>query len=284
MGPCGQPPAKGRQTLAALLLLVSSGTGCGPAFEVVSGEGNGPADADPPTMEGSAQPDSSARRDVGGSSDSNIAESSSDAAPRDALLLDAPVVHPDSGGNVDAARDAAPDVGGPCGPALCPPVLFECVPLGTGSGGGLTLSSLFSVAWRFQVPAGRTLTTTQAGLFYRPAATTGTLFAAIVPLASASTNPKAPLMPTDVLISGVVGPFNGIMPQIVTVPLSVKLVPGWYAVVFGTDQLGATGANGSAEKMNKAMMCSNGQYPMSLRPTGEVIVQSADPYLFVQTM
>src|SRR5262249_47616993 len=123
--------------------------------------------------------------------------------------------------------------------------------------------------------------TTQVGMFYRPTSATGTVFGAIVALAGPSANPKTTLVATDVLGSAVSGAFMGTMPQIVNLPLSAKLVPGWYAVVFGTNQLGASGADGSIERMGKAMICDNMQHPMSLRQTGEVILQAADPYVYV---
>jgi hypothetical protein len=258
--------------------------GCGEPFESASSQDDASSDTTFPVQDSSAERDGSGV-DVGTASDARdgiaAADSGADVAPSETGNVDARV---DGGGVVDAGRDALPDVGN-CDPIQCAPVHFECVSLVGSSGGGLVMSTSFSVAWRFQVPLGRPLTSTQAGLFYRPITTTGTLFAAIVALASATTNPKTTLLPADVLVSAVSAPIAadaGLMPRIVAIPLSAVLAPGWYAVVFGTDQLGAAGAYGSIEKMNTAMMCENGQLPMSLKPqTGEVIAQSADPYLFV---
>jgi len=258
--------------------------GCGEPFESASPLGDASSDATFTVQDASDDRDGSGAdvpRDSDAMDGTAVAESGADVAPRETGHVDAPV---DVGGLVDAGRDALPDVGN-CDPIQCPSVHFECVALLGSSGGGLTLSTTFSVAWRFQVPPGRTLTSIQAGLFYRPTTTGGTLFAAIVALASATTNPKTTLTPADVLVSAVSAPVaadGGLLPRIVAMPISAVLAPGWYAVVFGTDQLGAAGAYGSIEKMNTATMCLNGQLPMSLKPqTGEVIAQAADPYLFV---
>jgi hypothetical protein len=182
-------------------------------------------------------------------------------------------------------RDTGVDVGvgsdAGCDPVVCRLRHIECVPMSGTTGSGLTLTSLFAVAWRFQVPSGPALITTQAGILYRPTVTTGSLFAAIVQLSGPDASPKTTLTPSDVLVSAISSSWSGTNPQIVAFPLSAKLAPGWYAVVFGTDQLGASNAQGSIEKMGKAMMCENGQHPMSLRQTGEVIMQAADPYIFV---
>jgi hypothetical protein len=186
---------------------------------------------------------------------------------------------------MDAGRDAAPDVG-VCGVTACPPILFECATFVDGNFGGLVISNLFSVAWRFQVPAGRTLTTTKVGIAYRPTTASGTLFAALVALTGPTANPKNTLLPSDVLGSAIyaVPMDGGINPRVISVPLSVALPPGWYAIVFGTDQLGAMGAQGSIVRTSDAMnaKCTNGQNPISLRQTGEVIAQASDPYIFVE--
>ena len=273
------------------MLVVASVMGCGAAFEAAPQGSDASAVTPIPLPEAGTLPESSTA-DVASSSDWYVGITPDVVAQRESGLVDSPVVvlgdsasvvdakgPVDSGALIDAGRA---DVGGGCDPNECPPVVFECVPLGPASGPGLTLSSVFSVAWRFQVPDGRTLTATQAGLFSRPTAVTGTLFAAIVALPNATANPPTTLVPNNVLGSGLAGPFSSLSPQIITVPLSVKLVPGWYAVVFGTDQLGAAGASGSVERMSKSMMCGNGQYPMSLRSTGEVILQAADPYISVR--
>jgi hypothetical protein len=272
----------------AIIAMVA--TGCGSPFSAASPEEDAAPIIHDVFPDGSVEPETSAV-DVGSANDDvNFPpEDSSVVGPKESGPADAPNMHMEASGVIDAgradaARDATADAGNGCGAAQCPPVLFECVPLTGPSNSGLSLTNLFSVAWRFQVPPGRTLTAVEVGIDYRPTITTGTLFGAIVPLASASANPKTTLTPADVLASGIVGGFNGLMPQIVKVPLSVKLPPGWYAVVFGTDQLGAAAAQGSIEKMGKVMMCNNGQNPMSLRSTGEVIVQAADPYIFVSTM
>jgi hypothetical protein len=273
----------------AVGIVVLNMIGCGAPFEATAMEGD--AASTPVGMPESSQEPESPVLDATSTPDVNatIPPESSVVEPKESGPSDAPTVHMEAGGvidagRMDAARDAPADTGGGCGPTACPPVLFECVPLTAPTGSGLTLSNLFSVGWRFQVPPGRTLTATEVGIEYRPTISTGTLFGAIVPLASGTANPKNTLTPADVLASGIVGPFNGLMPQVVSVPLMVKLPPGWYAVVFGTDQLGASGAQGSIEKMGKVMMCSNGQTPFSLRQTGEFIPQGADPYIFVKAM
>jgi hypothetical protein len=189
----------------------------------------------------------------------------------------------------DAGRDAsdsgfdapidAPDA--TCTPTTCPPVKFECLPEAPATGGGLSLSTIFYVAWRFQVPAGRTLVTSQIGALIRPTTTTGTLFATIMPLAGPTATLKPALTASDVLGSGIIS-LNavGTEPRVFSVPLVVTLPPGWYAVAFGTNMLGASGADASIVTLSDSG-CNNGQFLLTVRYTGENISQAAGGHLYV---
>ena len=137
------------------------------------------------------------------------------------------------------------------------------------------------MAWRFQVPAGRTLVTSEIGALIRPTQTTGTLFATIMPLASPTTTLKAALTSSDVLESAIIS-LNGvgIQPRVFSAPLAVTLAPGWYAVAFGTNMLGASGADASIVSLSDNG-CNNGQFLLSVRNTGENIPQGSGGHLYV---
>src|SRR3954468_5797476 len=164
MGCRGQTSNLARWALVPSMLVVSSVTGCGAAFEAASQGGDASTVTPLPLPEAGALPESSTA-DVASSSDRYVGITPDVVAPRESGPVDSPVfVHEDSASVVDAKGPAdsgalvdagRPDVGGGCDPNQCPPVVFECVALGPAPGSGLTLSSMFSVAWRFQVPDGR---------------------------------------------------------------------------------------------------------------------------------
>jgi len=182
----------------------------------------------------------------------------------------------DSGLDAADAQDSST-----CAPTTCPPLKFECVPEAAATGSGLSMSSIFYVAWRFQVPAGRTLVSSEIGALIRPTVASGNLFATIIPLASPTTTLKPALTESDVLGSGIIS-LNGVgvQPRVFSVPLSVTLAPGWYAVAFGTNMLGASGADASIEGLTDNG-CNNGQFLLSVRYTGENIAQSSGGHLYV---
>ena len=102
----------------------------------------------------SAAPDSSDPRDASGPSPDAADTSVATDAGRDAndAGRDANDAGRDGGADASDARD-----GGVCSPVDCPRVKFECVPEAAPTGGGLVIDTVFYVAYRFEVPAGRTL-------------------------------------------------------------------------------------------------------------------------------
>ncbi len=115
--------------------------------------------------------------------------------------------------------------------------------LGTPSSGGASLSTSFWPGWRFEVDS----TSYPNGLNLVEVGFNGTtnnyeFFAAIVELASSSDQPDSYDLTTgDVLLTKVFTPGTVSAPIDITVPLSLNLSPGWYAVVFGTHELYAMG-------------------------------------------
>ena len=225
----------------------------------------------------SAAPDADARDAQGPPPDSPATLDASDAGPEAS----------DAGRDAsDAGRDSGPDAadardGGICSPVNCPPVKFECVPEAAATGGGLVVDTVFYVAFRFQVPAGRTLVSSEVGALIRPVTATGSMFAALIAMSGPTATLKAGLTPTDVVASAVINlAGGGIDPRVVSAPLTATLVPGWYALAFGTDKLGAAGAYASIVTLS-TNGCTNGQHLISVRQTGENIAQSSAGYMYV---
>lgn len=211
--------------------------------------------------------------------------------PPDAAT-DAPIPPPDSTNTdvipdrVDAAADAVADVvtvdSPTCDPTTCPPVTLQCLPNSAATGSGLSISSYFYVAWRFQAPTGRTLTTSEVGALMWLSVPGGTIFAAIIPMSGPTMTLKATLTASDVLGSAIIplDPMNAAA-RVYSANLSVTLTPGaWYAVAFGTAQLGASGADANIVNLNPNG-CENGEPLLSVRVTGENISQAAGGYLYV---
>lgn len=91
------------------------------------------------------------------------------------------------------------------------------------------------IGWRFQVAENVTAHT----LGFVTKGSSGTGFATLVQLTSSDDLPDAvDLSGSDLIIDPVVFSFPA-SEQEVRVPVSVSLVPGWYAVVFGTGAFGA---------------------------------------------
>jgi hypothetical protein len=117
--------------------------------------------------------------------------------------------------------------------------LFESATLGgpiiDGQAGGTELSQQL-LGVRFQL--GSTVQVQSVGgdiLGF-----SGTLFAAIVPLSSLSAFPTGASGSLDALAAtAFTPPFPG---EDINIPLSVTLTPGVYALIFGSDQFGASGS------------------------------------------
>jgi hypothetical protein len=270
--------------LVSLAALVSACSG--DVFEAASSSDGGP-DGPPRSDTGtpdvikteagrdSSAPDSSDPRDapppppdvVDGTSDSGDVRDASDAGR-------------DTGADASDARD------GGCNPVDCPTVKFECVPQAAATGGGLVVDTTFYVAYRFQVPAGRTLTSSEVGALIRPVADAGSLFAALIAMPTPTTTLKAALTPSDVVASRVItvagggGDAGAFAPRVVSTLISATLAPGWYALAIGTNALGASGANLSIVSLS-SNGCTNGQHLVSVRQTGENILQSSAGYMYV---
>lgn len=125
------------------------------------------------------------------------------------------------------------------------PFHFETATLAnTGSGGGYTLAASQFLGARFEVSSG--VTTNQAGGHFSGS---GEIFGAIVRLTGPTDFPDS----TDLSTPDVVGstlitlghPSNEF-----SAPLAAALTPGWYALVFGSGTLGATGSGSAAFNNN----------------------------------
>ena len=262
----------------------------GDVFEATSGSDGGPSDGPVRIETGtedvikneaskdSAAPDSSDPRDAPGPLPDAADTSVATDAGRDAndAGRDASDAGRDGGADASDARD-----GGGCSPVDCPTVKLECVPQAAPTGGGLVIDTVFYVAFRFQVPAGRTLLSSQVGALIRPVNDAGSIFAALIAVPGPTASLKAALTPSDVLGSSVITVAGGgTNPKVVSAPLSATLAPGWYALAFGTDMLGASGAHVSIVALTDNG-CTNGQHLVSVRETGENILQSSGGYLYV---
>ncbi|MHC4476376.1 MAG: GLUG motif-containing protein [Planctomycetota bacterium] len=126
-------------------------------------------------------------------------------------------------------------------PAVVPITIYESATLGpTGQFGGYELSASQFLGSRFYL-ATETEITAIGGHIAEDI--TGNLFGAILKLSSISDLPVgSPFVAWQVAASTV---FDGPLPSTdFRTPLSVTLPAGYYAVVFGSDELGASGGNG----------------------------------------
>lgn len=123
--------------------------------------------------------------------------------------------------------------------------IFESASLGSPSTinqGDVSGSQSFGV--RFEL--GSTMTTTEIGGHFKRVSTTGnqSIYGAVVALTSSTDFPNSTNMSTsDVLGSALLGPLTDPSSELVA-PLSLVLTPGWYALVFGSGNLGASGFGG----------------------------------------
>jgi hypothetical protein len=125
--------------------------------------------------------------------------------------------------------------------AIEPTIIYESATLGpTGQLVGYELSAAQFIGSRFYLSEPREITAIGGHLAEDIA---GNLFGAILGLSSISDLPTgSPFVAWQVKASTV---FDGPLPSTdFRVPLSVTLPAGFYAVVFGSDELGASGGNG----------------------------------------
>jgi len=118
-------------------------------------------------------------------------------------------------------------------------VIYESATIGPGAGGGAGIFNTQFIGSRFSIT--ETVEVTSIGGHMGGG---GTLFGAIVELPGGAGLPAgSPFTGGEVLASTV---FTFVFPnQDVSVPLSVILPPGDYALVFGTGLFGASGSGGN---------------------------------------
>ena len=120
------------------------------------------------------------------------------------------------------------------------PVVLESAPLGTtGRIGGTSITSNQHVGWRFQTT--QTLSVERVGghLLSIPSIP-GDIFAALISLPSIDSFPQGSPFTTEEVVATTTFRPNFPSDEILT-PLSALLPPGDYALVFGTNDFGATG-------------------------------------------
>jgi hypothetical protein len=233
-------------------------------------QGMDAADLDAPD---SARPDSG-RRDTDLNPDAALdastprdtgmdAPSAMDAARPDAAALDAPM------------RDA-PSPGSDAGPRG---TVIECAPVvPSGASAGLVFSRMFWPGFRFEVTT--STRATRLGLQIAPERA-GVVQAALVRLTGPSDGPDA----ADLSGADVVARADLAMPAsasalVLGVDVDIALTPGWYALVFGTSDVGGSlpsaGGRGCVSSPGSS-------FPFSIRQSdGTLILQGAEPHLFVE--
>jgi hypothetical protein len=225
--------------------------------------------------------DASPDEDAGARIDGSTRDASTmDASTADASVMDASAdaSTADASGADATTPDASPTDGAPT-------VAFMCVPAVSGNelNPGLVLSSMFWPGFRFEVPAGASVTTTAIGLNVQ-SSSAGTVFAALVRLTSMSDAPDAAdLTGSDVLATTTVALPGGASSVTATAPIGVTLTPGWYAAVFGTGAFGATIASASVHSNAGDRCMSPYGYPFSIRQSdGMLILQAVSPHFVVE--
>lgn len=119
-------------------------------------------------------------------------------------------------------------------------------PIGPAAGVAYALDPFQFFGARFQFSTPVTLASVR-GEFQHYAGSSGSYFAALVPLASMSALPTGtpgsgvPFNPGEILAYRTFSATMGPTPQIITIPFSINLSPGVYGVVFGTGLFGTSG-------------------------------------------
>lgn len=179
----------------------------------------------------------------------------------------------DADAGTDAAADSAADVGRT-------PLLIESAALGTPTGLGITISSLWWVGWRFEVPAPG-MVVTEVGL---NASTDddGSMFLALVALTGPTDTPdSADLTTGDRVALATFVPGTSSASRDVSTPLSAVLSAGWYAIVAGTGAHGAT--LGMGRVPDGHVMTSGADVAFSLNQSdGRLIPQAGDRRFFIR--
>jgi hypothetical protein len=204
--------------------------------------------------------DASAPRDAG-----MDAPSAMDAARPDAAVLDAPT----------PTRDA-PSAGSDTGPRG---TVIECAPIvPSGASAGLVFSRMFWPGFRFEVTA--STRARRVGLQIAPDRT-GVVQAALVRLTGPSDGPDvADLSGADVVARADLAMPASATALVLGVDVDVALTPGWYALVFGTTDVGGSLPSAGG----RGCISSPGSsFPFSIRQSdGVLILQGAEPHLFVE--
>ena len=242
-----------------------------------AGDESDAASADAPDMDApdAVRPDSG-RRDTDLNPDAALDAST----PRDAGM-DAPstmdAARPDAAG-LDAPtpmRDAA-STGSDTGPRG---TVIECAPVvPSGASAGLVFSRMFWPGFRFEVTA--STRATRLGLQIAPERA-GVVQAAIVRLTGPSDAPDvADLSGADVALRADLAMPASATALVLGVDVDVALTPGWYALVFGTTDVGGSLPSAGG----RGCISSPGSsFPFSIRQSdGMLILQGAEPHLFVE--
>ncbi len=119
-------------------------------------------------------------------------------------------------------------------------VVLESAQLGTiGRVGGTTITGVHYAGWRFQTSVALSVDQVGGHMLANPSSS-GDIFAALVRLSSITAFPLgSPFDSSEVVATTTFRP-NFPSEEILT-PLSAKLIPGSYALIFGSNLFGATG-------------------------------------------
>jgi hypothetical protein len=156
---------------------------------------------------------------------------------------------------------------------------------GQTSGGGLVVSSQFYSGWRFEVTNGPVQTVRLGGHFYQGS---GSMFGAIVQLSGPSDNPdNFDLSTPDRLGTTTVPlpPSGG--SNVAQGDLGLTLQNGWYLVVFGLGNFGATASSATMVAQDGATAVQGAQlnitYRQASHPSGAAaILQGSVGRVFVE--
>ena len=143
---------------------------------------------------------------------------------------------------------------------------------GASSGSGIATTNFFYSGWRFEVTTGPLETTNIGGHFSGNGA--ATMFGAIVRLTGPDDSPdRFDLLSSDIIATTVFSGPAGFTSQEVTTPLTLTLVNGWYAVLFGAGAFGASANGGGLMAQDASSAIPGAQnivtYRQASHPAGE---------------
>ncbi|MEX2217213.1 MAG: hypothetical protein WD749_00510 [Phycisphaerales bacterium] len=191
-------------------------------------------------------------------------------------------------------RHASPAVSGlaaltlSAGAAVAQTAFYERATLGTTgitSGSGIAVTNLFYTGWRFEVTNGPIETVSIGGHFFQGS---GSVFGALVQLTDPNDHPdNVDLTSPDVIATNLVPlPPSGGSNE-AQGPMTVTLQNGWYLVVFGSGNFGATATSGGLVAQDPATAVPGVQlnitYRQAIHPSGPgIFLQGSVARCFVE--